>query len=464
MKTQLSQLSRRRGSALVLTLVITGVLGFILVAYLTLVRSQNVSNTRSQAWNQAMPVIEAGVEDALAHLAKNGTTNLHSDNWHQLGNIIYMKRWVGQNYYVVTITNWETGTPVIQSRGFVSAPTIMASAPGPFLAAIATFGAPAQYMGRGVRVSTGQAGRYKGMNAKNKIDLNGNNIATDSFDSTSSSYSTAGKYDFFKHRDHGDVSTTAGLTNAINVGNANIWGKLATGPHGTISIGPNGAVGNAAWQIANKKGVQPGYCTDDMNVDFKDVEVPFTGGYNTPVGGDVDGTTYTYVLDGGNYKLDDLSSGTICCKGVATLYVPGGVSLSGITITSNACLSLYVGGASVSLSGNGVVNQAGYASNFFYFGLPSNTYLKLSGNGQFVGVIYAPNADFDLKGGGNNDLDFIGASVTKTVTMNGHMNFHYDESLESLSTRAFVVTSWDEMDPQEFNACVIDTSPNDVIN
>jgi len=66
--------------------------------------------------------------------------------------------------------------------------------------------------------------------------------------------------------------------------------------------------------------------------------------------------------------------------------------------------------------------------------------------GTFTGVIYAPSAALSLKGGGNSDQDFSGASVTKTVTMNGHFKFHYDESLGRLNSGGIHrVISWNEV-------------------
>jgi hypothetical protein len=116
-----------------------------------------------------------------------------------------------------------------------------------------------------------------------------------------------------------------------------------------------------------------------------------------------------------------------------------------IVIKPDASLKLYMEGASFQVSGQGVVNETGNAANFYYYGLPSNTELKLSGNAAFVGAIYAPNADFSLGGGGNNNYDFVGASVTKTVTMNGHFNFHYDENLARIGAyRGFIPTLWTE--------------------
>ena len=107
---------------------------------------------------------------------------------------------------------------------------------------------------------------------------------------------------------------------------------------------------------------------------------------------------------------------------------------------------MYVGAPTASISGNGVVNDSNVAINFQYLGLSSNTSLGLGANAVFYGCIYAPSAVFTLGGGGNNTTDFIGASVSYSVKMNGHFNFHYDESLlQSGPSRGYIVTSWREL-------------------
>ena len=71
---------------------------------------------------------------------------------------------------------------------------------------------------------------------------------------------------------------------------------------------------------------------------------------------------------------------------------------------------------------------------------------QLPGNGTFTGAIYAPEAAFSMSGGGGGAEDFIGASVSKTVTMNGHFNFHYDENLARIgSDTTWLVDSWEEI-------------------
>ena len=138
--------------------------------------------------------------------------------------------------------------------------------------------------------------------------------------------------------------------------------------------------------------------------------------------------------------------------GDAVLYVTGDFSLGGtasIQIAPGATLRLFVGGAG-DLSGNGVINTNNSAASFIYEGLPTSTSLNLGGNFQFVGCVYAPNATVTFNGSGNGTQDFVGAAVANTVTMNGHVNFHYDEALRKFGPfRGFVLTSWNEMTPNE---------------
>ena len=112
-----------------------------------------------------------------------------------------------------------------------------------------------------------------------------------------------------------------------------------------------------------------------------------------------------------------------------------------IKVATNAVFELYVGGGSAALLGRGVINEAASSTNFVYNGLPSNTSLSLGGNAEFKGIIYAPHAALSLNGSGSAENDFIGASITSTVTMNGHYNFHYDENLVNYGPdRGYIVT------------------------
>ncbi len=436
------------GGALWIALITCSVIGVVLTSYLTLIRAQNITTMRAQAWNDAMPVAEAGIEEALTHINTNGSTNWAANGW-TLSGSVYTKTRDFTNY-TWTTTISATDPPTIISTGRVA--TVVN---GMFLAAANIGGInTTNSTFRVVRVQTTRDGLFtKAMVAKNTIDMNGNNIKTDSFDSSNPLYSTNGMYDPNPNKvlDNGDIATNSGIINSISVGNADIWGHASTGPGGSLSIGSNGAVGSKAWVTGGNSGVQPGWFKDDMNVSFPDVVQPFTSGF-TPGSGSVTGTNYTYLLTNGNYLMSSMSmsgQNKMYVSGDAVLVITGNMSMSGqskIILATNASLKIYVKGASASLGGNGVANNTGKAEKFAFLGLPTNTSLSLGGNAAFNGVIYAPSADFTLGGGGNNTLDFVGSSVTKTVKMNGHFNFHYDENLKkSQWGRGYVVSGWDEI-------------------
>jgi hypothetical protein len=114
------------------------------------------------------------------------------------------------------------------------------------------------------------------------------------------------------------------------------------------------------------------------------------------------------------------------------LYVTGNLSVTGaayIQLLPGAVFKLYVGGATAQVGGNGIINP-GLALNFIYYGLTNHTNVSLSGNAAFTGLMYAPQADVVLGGGGSNTYDFAGAIVSKTVRLNAHYNLHFDESLQ----------------------------------
>lgn len=423
-----------RATVLFVTLITTAILGAGLASYLRMVSTQNYSVARSQSWNRAVPVLEAGIEEALAQISTStAAASMINNGWTLAGSQYVKERNLrGGDRFEARIS--VANPPVIEATGFVKIPLD-----------------DNEFVARRVRVTTRSSSIFmKAMVAKGQINLNGNNIKTDSFDSSDPNYSTGGQYDPLKKKANGDVATNSGLVNSLSVGNADIMGRVSTGPGGSVSIGANGAVGDAAWHAGGNSGIQPGYSTDDMNVSFPDVEAPYLLGLPL-IGGNVSGTNYTYVLGSTDYQASSLSMASnhkLYVTGDARLYVTGNVSISGnagIVIAPGASLKLYVAGTSAALGGNGVSNYGGSATNFGYYGLPSNTSLSLSGNAAIVGTIYAPNAAFSLNGGGSNTYDFIGASVTSTVQMNGKFNFHYDELLGRMNGGGnYVITSWNE--------------------
>ena len=227
-------------------------------------------------------------------------------------------------------------------------------------------------------------------------------------------------------------------------------GDVATGFGGLAEIGASGIVGDADWHAGGNTGIQPGMSTDDMNIDFPQRDAPFTVGL-PPIAGEVDGIEYTYLIPDGDFALSALKlndTNSVLISGNVRLYVSGNISIGGeasIQIAPGGSLQIFAAGANTSIRGSGIVNATGYAENFSYIGLDTNTRIDLDGSADFVGTMYAPNADLTMGGGGDSVYDFVGAVVASTITMNGHYNFHYDEALAGFPTPGhYTVTSWNE--------------------
>lgn len=462
MKIQILSKTRQRGNVLLASLIISAIMGVTLASYLIMTQSQHRSVVRSQVWNTSMVLTEAGVEDGLAMINKYSGSfgNLHlwtnavsvsSDNWTLLGNNTYhARRYVsvdgwGTNYYDVYITNLND-RPFVTASGVASWNPAAAATP---MAFFATAGANTTSTGnrvakRTVSVMTRPDPLFAvAMAAVSTIDMNGNGIVTDSFDSADPNHSINGLYPFGQIsmvKSNGDVCTLATIIDSISIGNANINGKAKTGPNGTVEVGPSGYV--------------TGGVDDDFNVKFPEVKLPSPfNPFPVPNASiTINGKTYTHtILTSGDYFLQgELTSSLYIHTNInVRLLINSNVRLTGsgdeIKIGSDSEVKIYMRGSSFNVSGNGIVNDNGNASSLYYYGLPSNTAINFGGNGGFVGAIYAPQAAFSLGAGGKDKKDFIGASVTKSVKMNGHFNFHYDENLRNIGpSRGYIPIAWAE--------------------
>ena len=111
---------QKAGSALVVSLVTGMVIGIVLVGYMTMVSSNQRAVSRSETWNATMPVIEAGIEEAMAHIHRNYPTNAESNGWFGSGTNLAKWRWMGDGIYLVNISG--TNQPVIEAYGYMRLP------------------------------------------------------------------------------------------------------------------------------------------------------------------------------------------------------------------------------------------------------------------------------------------------------------------------------------------------------
>src|SRR5205823_623205 len=118
----------------------------------------------------------------------------------------------------------------------------------------------AQTVSRKVVVTTDPRPLFSAMIAtKEGVDMHGNTIAIDSFDSTDPNYSTGGHYDIAKRKDGGNVTSNSGIENSFDVGDADIWGKVSVGSGSAVRIGPNGSIGSSQFHSTVGKGIQDGW-------------------------------------------------------------------------------------------------------------------------------------------------------------------------------------------------------------
>ena len=433
-----SHLANNSGSVLVAALLMAMVLGITLGSYMMWVGTQNVLTRESHAWNAALVVAEAGIEEGMAHINSKFSTNapLNANGWSGPTGGFYrpqetrvlLSGSVTNGWYNPSVSRDPTTQfPIVYSTGYTMVPLV---------------GRP---IARVIEVKTGLSPAFNGaMAAREDIKFNGTTINIDSYDSMDSNHSTpTGMYDPVTRKANGHVASNYGF---VNVGNANVYGTIRTGPYGTYNVGPTGKAGDLNWA---GPGIQPGWYINDFNADFPEAALPDDFVKNIqPTGAG----TNIYVLSNGDYTLSSLTmqpNDHVLVTGVARLWVTGDIDMRGKASfefeTEGASLTIYMQGASGAFT---QINTKGNANSFKYFGLPSNTSLSWSGNANYVGTIYAPQASFTLGGGGSDVMDYQGACVVKSVIMNGKFNFHYDEALARRGPMTgYYAKSWSELPP-----------------
>lgn len=439
---------RHQGSILVVMMVISAVIGLTLISVMTWAQQEHQSTIRSKAWNAALPLAEAGVEEALAHLAF--TNNMRSSGWALEGSRITKTRSLGSDHFKATIETNLQAKGVHQldiiSRGFVKLPLT-----------------ETQYVSRAIRVTVTNTPLFQAaLTVKQYLNLEGKNLRTDSFHSDSTAFSNGGRYDPSRYKDGGHIFSVAGIANPKPAqGSGKIVGKLKTGMGGSVTLGQAGAIGDRYWHNGGKTGIQPGWATNDMKITFPKFNAPL--GAFPASGGTVNGVAYDYVLPSGKWIVDKLE-GSVYVSGHAsltvkdTIYLNCGRDADGklfwdrnnehIVISKDASLKIFMKGKEAVFAGYGTVgvisNLTHRAESFQFFG--RNTRMGITSPNEVVGLFYAPAAHTQLgQFNGKAPLDLKGALVVKQVHMDGDVNIHFDEQVTRIPSPIYKLASWEEL-------------------
>jgi hypothetical protein len=452
MKINLNPTRRLNASMLIMTAVLAVVAGSTLAYFLLRAQHEYFLVNRSQAWNKALVMAEAGVEEGLSLINRNNGSSTVLTNWY---NGASSDGWtvstlaVGYNLYSITrIVDTNMGSYTVYITNGVSGPVILSIGTAYCNNSLMN----SDIIVRKVLVNASSSSSFPGaITVKSTVNMSGNNVDIDSYDSSDplhsywpaypaglgyGVYTNTGSTHNFVRKANGNVATDGVV---INVGNADVYGHVDTAPGGNASVGANGSVGGISWVDNATQGIQPGYSADDMNVIFPDVIPPATN-WTTFNGSAITNTGY--------YAMDSISSSFTITASNVVLYLTNGLNYSGnklFNIASNASVIIYAGG-SINDGGNGSINNSSqHPAQMIVYGLPTLTSITLHGNGAMWAAIYAPEADVSYKGSGNAG-GFNGSLTANSVVLTGNSTFSYDEALGRLNlNNGYVTKSWQEI-------------------
>ena len=465
MKTQPSRLRSQRGSLLIVSMIMSAVIGISIVSYIKLGQTSQVIANRALYNNGAMNLAENGLEEAMYSINQLVADPAYSwTGWTNDGTTSSSSAWRAWTGY--TFDQNATGIARVYVYNYtgVVAPAIVARA------TVTLGGASGAPIEKWIVVRLNKTSKFaNGLVAKDSITFNGNGATVDSWNSDpdNNNATAAADYDDDTKRDNGSVGSISVAVGAIGVNNADIFGYAATGGS-AVTVGPQGKVG----PFGTADGViAPDHTSTDFSASFDPVTTPTTYAYN-PIATINNNTTLpgavTAAADGKYY----IEAPAINLNNKALTIEPGKEVVLKLTNTgSGPSSAIDVGGGSgainigvagklliytagdISIGGSGVLNggdtdaTANQPINFQIWGTKTSgtQNISVSGNGVFSGIIYAPQGAVTMNGGGNSG-NVSGSIVSNTIVLNGSVKFHYDESLGNFGAgNPYRVASWREL-------------------
>lgn len=499
MKTTRSQHlpSGRRGSLLIVALLLAAIVAIALSSYLRLATNASKLAFRSVYAGVAMNSAEAGLEQAMwaINKYKNGTTTVWSD-WDTTSGSTARK-----TFDLGTVDGGGRATVKV----YINDRTLAGSAPFALARGIVT-PVKGSTVEKWIKISLKQRSRFSnGLVAKRSITFSGNNPSVDSYNSTLGAYNATLSDGTSNRYARGSAGSASVAIDSLSVGNADIFGfvSIGTADYSGLTVGPQGKVtGN--FSAANGT-IDYTHISTSFTANFDVENTPSTSATylgaitaaktlpaNTTTDRKVtasDGTvTYYYTADSISLNGDAL---TISPGYNVVLVVNGAVSIGGnngalkVTSTKNtdtgasatSSLNLYISGnlditgqgsaqnvvettatttttttskvkgvtTTTTTTSTGTTTSDGNPKNLMIWGTNSSSQtIKIAGNGSLSAVVYAPNAAIEATGGGNSGY-ISGSFVGDTIKITGNDSFHYDESLKSLdSGEPLGISQWDE--------------------
>lgn len=424
------QEQKESASVLLICLVSALVIGITLGSCLVMIANEHATVLRDQAWNRSLVVAESGIEDGLALINKsaNWSNNATVDHWTQSGNVFHVSRSLGSDYYDTYITNLN-------------------NAPALFSVSTAVFKdqwGKSNGIQRAIYITTALTSGYNyAILAQKNISLSG--VGVYGFNSADPNLSENGQFATNKFNDGASIATDeTNIARAINISGGEVYGHAYTGAGSSVYTTGSASVGSTSY--VPTPGIESNWSASTMNTYVpKAPSAPAATYFPLP-----SAVSNLYTLSGFGstncYRVPDgtnLSGGAeiLITNGTVVLDCTGSFSISGsLVISPNSALEAFLNGQTT-LSGSGVVNETGFATNCAWYGSTNCTRLTISGSSNFIGTIDAPQAHISY----SSSATFIGAAIGKSFTDSDGAAIVYDESLASPSTQIYVVQSWAEV-------------------
>jgi hypothetical protein len=466
-----------RGSLLIVALLLSAMIGISLVSYMHLARTSLTISNRALYNNAAMNVAENGLEEAMYSINRTiADPNYTWPRWTNNGTAADSAAWREfRNFRFDQNTTGAVRVYVYNYRGQI-APKIVARS------RITMGGTTSAPIEKWIEVTLRKTSKFaNGLVAKNSIVFNGTNTSVDSWNSAPLPPPAAPvQYSAAARRDNGSVGSISVAVDSVLVKQADIWGFVSTNSSDpTTTVGTGGSILGASsvfdpatWTSAN---VDPARVSTDFSASFDPVTAP----------------AKTYIADLGEIKNDtvlplaaDVAAGRVDADGNyyysaskinltnKYLHITGKVVLklsetgnyaidvgggSGIIqVRTGGTLAVYTAG-NVKIAGQGAVNgvdangdgkvddaEAQQPINFQIWGTKTTGAqdFDIVGQGTLSSIIYAPQGDVKITGGGS----ISGSVVANNITLSGTANFHYDESLGNFGGgNPFRVSLWKEL-------------------
>jgi len=423
----------RRGSVLIVAMLITAMLALVLGSYFNLTLTSSKQTRRTFDRNAAFHLTEAGVEEAVWAYNRSlvGAPDAWSE-WTTDGAAAWRK------FSDFSLTTGSTGTVKV----FASDTTPSASSRPVIVAEAAVqtgSAAPATQM---IEVTLRRRSFFgNGITALRKLVFRGTQTSFDSWDSDPDHDPATPPMDYTPaiRSDLGGVATGATDSANLYAKHAKIYGFLTTaGALPDVDSGLIGPLGTEPGIIASAR------VATDFNAVFPTIPSPTDGTWVSPLP-----ATLGVAGETTRWRTDTLTlsgSKTLTILGHVTLIITAPADTTAISITGQASLIIPKGSSlavyfegDIRVSGSGNANSLANGNvqpaSFILWSTHSTgagQTIDITGRGELRAVIYAPKGDFTLTG----DATMFGAVIARDIVFAGNATFHYDLSLGRLIDHA----------------------------